>query len=152
MNNSFVVPFFKSYLSVRSQYVCANGKLSAMGTIQSGAPQGSILGPLLFCIFINDLPLHIQDKKVRSSLFADDSSLDTNGKTVKEIEVTLQKSLNDVSGWRKTTACVYTLKKTKYMVIATRQKHQRSPLRLKLDIDSKTVVQVKRTEGSRYNH
>ena len=72
-----------------------------MGTIQSGVPQGSILGPLLFCIFINDLPLHIQDKKVRNSLFADDSSLDTSGKTVKEIEVTLQKSLNDVSGWCK---------------------------------------------------
>ena len=70
-----------------------------MGTIRSGVPQGSILGPLLFCIFINDLPLHIQDKKVRNSLFADDSSLDTSGKTVKEIEVTLQKSLNDVSGW-----------------------------------------------------
>ena len=43
----------------------------------------------------------------------------------------------------KTNKCVYTLKKTKCMVIATRQKHQRSPLRLKLDINSKTVVQVK---------
>ena len=94
LNNSSVVPFFQSYLSDRSQ-------LSAMGTIQSGVPQGSILGPLLFCIFINDLPLHIQDKKVRNSLFADDSSLGTSGKTVKEIEVTLQKSLNDVSGWCK---------------------------------------------------
>ena len=88
LNNSSVVLFFQSYLSDRSQYVCANSKLSAMGTIQSGVPQGSILGPLLFCIVINDLPLHIQDKKVRNSLFADDSSLDTSGKTLKEIEVT----------------------------------------------------------------
>ena len=144
LNNSSVIPFFQSYLSDRSQYVCANGKLSAVGTTQSGVPQGSILGPLLFCIFINDLPLHIQDKKVRNSLFAYDSSLDISGKTVKEIEVTLQKSLNEVSGWCKNNLmCLHPEKKTKCMVIATRQKHQRSPLRLRLDINSKTVVQVK---------
>ena len=99
LNNSSVIPFFQSYLSDRSQYVCANGKLSAVGTIQSGVPQGGILGPLLFCKFITDLPLHIQDKKVRNSPFADDSSRDTSGKTVKEIAVTLQKSLNEVSSW-----------------------------------------------------
>ena len=97
------------------------------------------------CYFahIYDLPLHIQDKKVRNSLFADDSSLDASGKTVKEIEVTLQKRLNEVSGWCKNNLVCLHLKKTKCMVIAARQKHQRSPLRLKLDADSKTVVQVK---------
>ena len=113
LNHSSVVPFFQSYLSDRSQYVYSKVKLFAMGTIQSGVPQGSILGPLLFCIFIiNDLPLHIQDKKVRNSLFADDSSLDTSGKTVKEIEVTLQKSLNNVSGWCKNNLmCLHPEKK-----------------------------------------
>ena len=67
--------------------------------MQTGVPKGRILGPLLFCISINDLPLHIQDKKVRNSLFADDSSLDTSGKTLKEIEVRLQKSITKVSDW-----------------------------------------------------
>ena len=147
LNNSSVIPFFQSYLSDRSQYACANGKLSAVGTIQSIVPQGSILGPLQFCIFINDLPLHIQYKKVRNYLFADDSSLDTSGKTVKEIEETLQKSLNEVLGWCKNNLmCLHPEKinkKTKCMVIATHQKHQRSTLRLKLDINSKTVLQVK---------
>ena len=107
-NNPSVIPFFHSYLSDRSQYVCVNGKLSAVGAIQTGVQQGSILGPLLFCIFINDLPLHIQDKKVRNSLFADDSSLDTRGQTLKEIEVMLQKSITEVSDWcKKNRMCLH---------------------------------------------
>ena len=81
--------------------------------------------------------------KKSNSLFADDSSLDTSGKTVKGIEVTLQKSLNEVSGWCKNNLMCLHPEKNKCMVIATRQKHQRSPLRFKLDINSKTVVQVK---------
>ena len=85
-------------------------------------------------------------QKSQNSLFADDSSLDTSGKTVKEIEVTLQKSLNEVSGWCKNNLMRLHPEKTKCMVIATGQKHQRSPLRLKLDIHSKTVVQVREHE------
>ena len=106
-------------------------------------PQGSILGPLLFCIFINDLPLHIQDKKVRNSLFADDSSLDTSGKTLKEIEVRLHNSITEISDWCKKNRMCLHLEKTKCMVITTRQKHQRSPLCLKLEVNSEIVAQVK---------
>ena len=101
LNYPSVIPFFHSYLSDRSQYVCVNGKLSAVGAMQTGVPQGSILGSLLLCIFINDLPLHIQDKTVRNSPFADDSSLDTSGKTLKEIEERLQKSITKVCDWCK---------------------------------------------------
>ena len=71
LNNPSVIYFFQSYLSNRSQYVCVNGKLSAVDTIQTGVPQGSILGPFQFYIFINDLPLHIQKKIVKNSMFAD---------------------------------------------------------------------------------
>ena len=102
-----------------------------------------MLGPLLFCIFINDLPLHIQDKKVRNSLFADDSSLDTSGKTLKEIEVRLQNSITEVSDWcKKNRMCLHP-EKTKCMVITTRQKNQRSPLGIKLKVNSETVRKVK---------
>ena len=64
---------FKSYLYSRSQRVSINGSLSQMVDINSGVPQGSVIGPLFFIIFMNDLP----DKIVNSScyLFADDSKL-----------------------------------------------------------------------------
>ena len=96
-----------------------------------------------FCIFINDVPLHRQDKKVRNSLFADELFLDTSGKTLKEIEVKLQKSITEVSDWcKKNRMCLHS-EKTKRMVITTRQKHQRSPICLKLEVNSETVTQVK---------
>ena len=64
---------FKSYLYSRSQCVSINGSLSQMVDINSGVLQGSVLGPLFFIIFTNDLP----DKFVNSSCywFADDSKL-----------------------------------------------------------------------------
>ena len=79
VNNLSDIPFFQSYFSDKSQYVCASGKLSVVGTMEV-----SILGPLLFCIITNNQPLHIRDKKVGSSLSSDDSSFYTSGKMLKE--------------------------------------------------------------------
>ena len=115
LNNPSIFPFFHSYLSDRLQYVCVKGKLSAVGAMQTGVPQGSILGPLLFCIFINDLPLHLP---LMIHL------LTRAEKTLKEIEVRLQKSITVVSDWcNKNRMCLHP-EKTKCIVITTRQKHQ----------------------------
>ena len=73
--NSPSVSLFKSYLEPRSQSVYVNGEYSNEGIIRCGNPQGSILWPLLFCIFISDLPLHITSNKVNWEIFADDTSL-----------------------------------------------------------------------------
>ena len=70
----------KSYLSERSQKCKVNGFLSSERSIKCGVPQGSILGPLFFLLYINDLPECLHKTKPR--LFADDTNITATGKTV----------------------------------------------------------------------
>ena len=65
--------WFCSYLSNRKQYVCVNGHISETIQIRCGVPQGSVLGPLLFLIYINDLPS--VTKCLTFYLFADDTNI-----------------------------------------------------------------------------
>jgi hypothetical protein len=64
--------WFENYLSDRNQKVVLQIGLSEVGNIKGGAPQGSVLGPLLFILYINDITEDIQSL---SRLFADDTSL-----------------------------------------------------------------------------
>ena len=68
-----ILQWFKNYLIGRQQRVLLNGVISDTLPISSGVPQGSILGPLLFLIYVNDLPSSISSPSVGISLFADDT-------------------------------------------------------------------------------
>ena len=136
------VSFFNSYLHDRLQYVYINGKQSDIGRISHGVPQGSILGPLLFSIYINDMPLHISDPSVTCSLFADDGAIDTSSSQVSTINKSLQTSLNEISEWCATNSMVPNPSKTECMLIATRQKHQLHPDPLQLVFNSQPIIQV----------
>ncbi len=65
--------WIQDFLSNRTQKVCVDGDFSESGSVTSGVPQGSVLGPLLFLLFINDLPKHIRNCIVK--LFADDCKI-----------------------------------------------------------------------------
>ena len=68
-----VLSWFQLYLSGRTQYVTINGHVSDLSSITCGVPQGSVLGPLLFLIYVNDLPKF--SKVMQFYLFADDTSI-----------------------------------------------------------------------------
>ena len=86
----------ENYLSNRKQRVILNGIESSWEPILSGVPQGSVLGPLLFLIYINDLTQNIS---ANIKLFADDSSLFIKVVNVEEAHHTLTCDLNEISAW-----------------------------------------------------
>ena len=106
----------------------------------SGVPQGSTLGPLLFCA--NDLPMCLTGPSVQRDLFADDGTLNTANNTIDNILRDLQHSLNDISGWRGRIRMALTPSKTKCTLMATRQKHQKQQLPLNLKFETTPIEQV----------
>ena len=87
----------ESFLTDRFQKVIVNGKLSDSASMISGVPQGSVLGPLLFLVYINDLA-NIFPTNITSKFFADDAKIYTEVVTSADID-NLQFSLDEVSAW-----------------------------------------------------
>ena len=94
--NTNSLKWFQSYLGPRYKKVCVEGKLSGQLRIHSGVPQGSILGPALFLIFINDLPLVLKNN---IDIFADDSTLYAPAPTSAEVEEKTRPNIDAASMW-----------------------------------------------------
>ena len=88
------VKWFKSYLSDREQITNFKGKKSHSLIIKMGVPQGSILGPLLFSIYVNSMPNCISNGII--DMYADDTTLSVSGATAHEVEQKLTLALNEV--------------------------------------------------------
>ena len=91
-----LINFFENYLSNRYQGVVLNGKESDWMSLKAGVPQGSVLGPLLFLIYINDLTDNISSD-IR--LFADDSSPFTCVNGITQTHDKLVNDLQTISTW-----------------------------------------------------
>ena len=110
--------WFRNYLSNRDQYVFINGTKSELLPITCGVPQGSILGPLLFLIYVNDLAL--VSKHAKTILFADDTNAIYQGKSYEEIIQIIGNDLYKISNWFKANKLALNESKTNYVIFHTR--------------------------------
>ena len=88
--------WFSSFLTNRQQCVRVNGSSSNTQCLTSGIPQGTVLGPLLFLIFINDQPKSMTNN---CSIFADDTTAYTTGKNITTTTVGLSRDVTAASSW-----------------------------------------------------
>ena len=105
---------FKSYLSGRSQMVVFGDHCSGLSQIDFGVPQGSVLGPILFNIYINDLNYFL-DKSL-NFFYADDTSLIISDKNIEVVSTAAQQSLNTLINWCSANFVTINSEKTKYMI------------------------------------
>ena len=115
--NGSSLTWFKSYLSERRQLVSLPGTKSDITTVRHGVPQGSILGPLLFIVFINDLPLHVSSSDV--DLYADDTTITSYAdfRNMSKLQDSLNKAVSEVLSWASANKLPINDKKTKVLVV-----------------------------------
>ena len=133
--------WFESYLKNRKQFVNSSDKINTTFLeIQCGVPQGSILGPLLFLIYVNDLCK--ASPEISTLMFADDSNLFLSHKSIDALFTTMKSELEKVSEWFKANKLSLNTGKTKFSLFHPIRKRKAIPNNLpKLYIDN---IEIKR--------
>ena len=120
----------QNYLENRKQKKIVNNTESDYNEITCGVPQGSVLGPLLFLMYINDLCNSVEHAK--TFLYADDTVLITNAIDIYTAHLNLQTDLDNIANWCKGNKLCINIKKTKGMIMGSRsmvKKHRFVPKR-----------------------
>ena len=133
----------QSYLKERLQYVQYGGYESERGQVVCGVPQGSVLGPLFFLLYVNDMPSAC--KRLALILFADDTSVFAEGKDPAQLVSQLNQELEELSKWFRCNRLTLNLKKTEFLYFHG-PKAQDS-LKDNVKIGEETI---KRVEGARF--
>ena len=124
-----VLQWIKSYFENREQFVQYD-LTSSKQIIQCGVPQGSILGPLFFILYINDLPNALQ---LAEPLYADDTSIYHSHSDPLMLATVLNQELSSISLWMKANKLSVNTKKTKYVIFKPKQKKLKTMIPLVFD-------------------
>ena len=130
------LPWFKNYFSGRKQFVHIDSQSSEELAKTSGVPQGSILGPLLFIVYINDLPRCVKHCSV--NMYADDTVLHLAGPTVYNLNFYINQDLQCFTEWLEDNNLVLNVSKTKCLLF-TSQRHKERDCNLNLNLLEKAI-------------
>ena len=133
------IKLLHSYLTDRKQRVKVGSAYSSWRDVLRGVPQGSVLGPLLFNIFINDLLLFIE--KCSISNFADDNTLYKCGFELRDVITALEDDLTVIQKWFSDNSMIANPSKYQFMILGAKLRYK-----LKLQIGNKTVIAVKQVK------
>ena len=122
--------WFQSYLTGRAQYVTVNGHVSGSLPVLCGVPQGSVLGPLLFLIYVNDLPS--VSKVLRFYLFADDTSIYYDSDNLYNLQKVVNRELRKVRKWLDGNRLSLNISKTNYVIFHSSSRRIDEFIRIKL--------------------
>ena len=142
--NSEAINLLSCYLSHRTQICQLTNVYPEEREVIYGIPQGSILGPLLFLIYINDLPNCPECTTPR--MFADDTNLTAVGETLNEVRERAGVDVGNVQKWLRANKLSLNIGKTECVLIGSRQKTKHADTQLQLDRENEMVKKVKNTK------
>ena len=128
--------WFLGYLRDRKQRVCVSEAASKWTTIHRGVPQGSILGPRLFILYVNDLPLTIPSSNVRQ--YADDTTVSVVRADKRDLEQCLETDLKAMDTWVKANKLNLNVQKTQLLVLSRRRREQET-MEVQVVVDGKEL-------------
>ena len=129
---NYIVCWINNFLTNRQFAVKINNFTTSMFLIEAGVPQGAVLSPILFSIFINDMPINYKKNQEYSLLFADDLASFHIYKKQKAIQNKIQKYLNSIEKWLIKWRLMMSPSKCSYLVFTTSSQSESDSLKLKL--------------------
>ena len=136
--------WFSSYLRNRVQHCMVNNTLSQARHMSTGVPQGSTLGPLLFLVYVNDLPNCLEH--TAPGMYADDTQITATAETVDELENLLNKDIENLNIWLNANRLAANGTKTEFIIIASNYRLKQLLGDPKIRMNQEVIRRVSKTK------